>query len=298
MPRRTETQPKTPREAAQEIKDEALPVWQNELKGRHICPPRGVASATREYGYDKDQSSEDAAPIIAPGGDIPRDSAKAKERIINTIHKIAKGYSITMEDWQVGDVVDRTVRKLSRDVALGENSLIFSGDGDLEIYGLTDVPAVSESGSDWTDRSDTGGTPYTDLIDLAQSMDDQSGGRFGMTEDMTLVLHSNTAKYLKLWYQNEVEKGGPTAMELISGEFDNILTTREIEKTSAYVMHTGPEIAELIVADDFTVEDPQYKNENQRYETNMYQRVLPVFYQYGDTSAQTEAVAELTDLHS
>jgi len=287
-----------PEEVKQTIRDEVIPVFRKELKGREIMPTNPVDPATRQYGYDKEVDDEMEEPaIIVPGGDIPADGPKARERILAAIYKIAKQYKVPREDFMAGEYINRSLNRIVREVAEVENDLIFNGATALGIYGLTDVPATSVAADDnWDDHSETGATPYNDIIELAQEMYDESGGRFGQLEEMTFVVNDYTAKSLRLWYQAEVEKGGDRAIDLMNMDLDNIITTGHIDKDKAYLLHTGSDIAELIVAEEIQTEEFDYNKDNQTYFTNIFERVLPIFYQYGDTAGQTQAVGELTNL--
>jgi len=288
-----------PEDVKQTIRGEVIPVFRKELKGRQLMPTNGVDAATREFGYDKevDDAMEEPA-IIAPGGDIPADGPKARERILAAIYKIAKQYRVPREDFMSGDYVNRSLNRITQEIAEVENDLIFNGYADLGIYGLTDVPATTNAaGTTWDDHSDTGATPYNDVIDLAQSMYDTSNGRFGQMEEMTLVINDYTAKSLRLWYEAEVEKGGDRAIDLLNEDLDNIITTGHLPKDKAYLAHTGPEIAELVVAEEIQTEEFDYNKDNQTYFTNIFERILPLWYQYGDTEGQTYAVGELTNLN-
>jgi len=252
---------------------------------------------SREFGYDRTLGGGmQDAQIVAPGGDIPSDSPKGRERIMNAIHKIALQYNIPREDYINKNYLTQAVNKAIRKVAEKDNSVIVNGEDTAGIPGLVDVPAgsIGPTNGTWDDNSDTGATPYLDLVKLLKQLRNQSNGAFGQNpKALTLVIDPLTETDLYMTHLAETATDTNT-MSKIQKLFGRVLVCPALTEGDMYLMETGREIGELVIAEDLTVEKADYVKKNQTYLGNIYERVLPVWYQHGDTAGKSTAIAELT----
>lgn len=286
-----------PEDVVKTIRRKAIPLFKKRLSARKLLPVVNTDMRSREFGYDRTLGGDmQDAQIVAPGGDIPSDSPKGRERILNAIHKIALQYNIPREDYINKNYLTQAVNKAIRKVAEKDNSVIINGEDTAGIPGLVDVPAgsIGPTNGTWDDNSETGATPYQDLVKLLKQLRNQSNGAFGQNpKGLSLVIDPLTETDLYMTHLAETATDTNT-MSKIQKLFGQVIICPALTEGDMYLMETGREIGELVIAEDLTVERADYVKKNQTYLGNIYERVLPVWYQHGDTAGKSTAIAELT----
>lgn len=287
---------KLPVEVVKAMRKELIPLFEKRLNARRLLPVVNVPMRAREHGYDIQlgDNSQDAE-IVAPGGDIPRDTPDGRKRIMNTIQKLARGYEIPREDYMNETYLTRTVLRAVRKVAELDDNLIINGDAVSGVVGLVDIPAgtVGPGEGTWDDASADGATPYHDMISLLSQLRSQSDNGFGQNpKALSVVIDPITETNLYMTHLAEAEKGQVT-MDRIERLFGRVEVVPSMPSGKVLLMETGKEIGELILAEDLTIERAGYKIEKQTYLGNIYSRLVPVWYRHGDVEGQSTAVAEL-----
>ena len=294
---RTKLEKELPEDVVKTLRKKVIPLFKKRLSARKLLPVINTDMRSREFGYDRELAGDmQDAQIVAPGGDIPSDSPKGRERILNAIHKIAKQYKIPREDYINRNYRTQSVNKTVRKVAEKDNSVIINGEDTAGIPGLVDIPAgsIGPTNGKWDDNSEDGGTPYHDLVRLLKQLRNQSNGAFGQNpKALTLVIDPLTETDLYMTHLAETATDTNT-MSKIQKLFGRVLICPALTEGDLYLMETGREIGELVIAEDLTIERADYIKKNQTYLGNIYERVLPVWYQHGETAGKSTAIAELT----
>ncbi len=288
-----------PDDVVKTIRKEMIPHFKRRLNARTLLPPHPVDPATRQFGYwnDTADGSQDAE-IVMPGGSIPRDKPDARERIMNMIVKNIRGYELAREDYMNKEYVNRDTLKCVRKVAEKDDDLIINGSVKGDVLGLDDVAyqSLSPQNGTWDDHSDSGATPYADVVNMVDTLRSQSDDAFGLnTKALTLAVDSRTDSQLHLSHGAESQDDKPT-LQRITNYVGRVEVIPTIPTGSAYLMETGREIGEYIIAEDITLEKADYKKENQSYIGNAFCRTLPLWYQHGPDASATTAVVEMEGL--
>lgn len=287
-----------PAEAVKKIRRQLIPYFQARLKARRLLPKVSVDKITRQYAYDIDlEDTSQEAEIIFPGGDFPRDSPEGVSRITAMIQKIGRGYKIPYEDYINDTFTNRQMFKNVRKVAKKDDDLIINGDAVGGVVGLADIPCAAEStgAGTWADASDSGGTPYHDCIALLAKLREESDKGFGDDpKALTLVIDPIVETTLYFTHLAEASKGQVT-YERLSKLFGRVEVIPTMSTGHVILMESGPEIGELIVAEDITVERGQWNIRNQSYLGNIYERVVPVWYRHGGVAGKSTAVVEIVN---
>ena len=288
-----------PKDVAKTIRAQLIPHFKRRLNARQLLPTHNVSKKTREFGYWKDtEDNSQDAEIVMPGGSIPRDSPDMRERIMNMIVKNARGYELPREDYLNEEFVNRYTLKATRKVAELDDDLIINGSDMGGVSGLDDVPyqTLSPQEGSWDDHSDSGATPYADVVKMLETLRDQSNDGFGQNPGaLDLVMDGKTEAQLYLSHEAESKKGDET-MNRIAGLVGRIRVIPTVPEGTAYLMETGPEIGEYIVAEDITVERADYIKDNQAYIGNVFCRTLPLWYQHGDDDTSSTAIVKMEGL--
>lgn len=287
-------------EEFQLIRDRILTAVRDRLVARQFMSVRQVPATTQEYGYDRVKTEFADAVVVGKGADFPRDQYDT-ERIKLPILKIGDGFTIPREDYLARQYRTQSLEQMTRRLAEKEDKLIFTGDasflpngGALDFAGNTQDAGASPA---WDTASPS--TIYSDIISAASLLEaDKFGGPY------TFVVHANELKNLRKFNSTDQT----TVMSLLFGDGEDMagaaargvisrmLVSYGITDGNALLLQEGADIAELVVAEDLTVEEPAYVARQQRFEGNVYERLIPVFYQYGATAGQSEAICKIIDL--
>ncbi len=285
-----------PEDVVKTIRKKIIPHFKKKLNARALLPIKEVDPKTREYGYwnDTEDNSQDAA-IVMPGGSIPRDKADTKDRIMNMIIKNARGYELSREDYMNREFLNRETLKCTRKVAEKDDDVIINGSVKGDVLGLDGVPyqSLSPQNGTWDDHTDTGAQPYNDIAYMVKKLRSQSSQAFGMNpKGLTLAIGGLAESELHTNHKAESSTDQAT-LKRIANYVGRVVTIPTIPTGSVYLMETGREIGEYIVAEDITVEAADYEKEDQTYYGNVFCRTLPLWYQHGDDPTATDAIIEM-----
>jgi len=288
-----------PEDVVKTIRKKMVPHFKKRLNARTLLPPLDVDPKTREFGYwnDTEDNSQDAE-IVMPGGSIPRDKPDARKRITNMIVKNIRGYELSREDYLNKEYVNRDTLKCIRKVAEKDDDVIINGSVKGDVPGLDDVAfqTLSPQNGTWDDHSDSGATPYADVVKMVETLRTQSDETFGLnTKGLRLVMDSQTESQLHLSHGAE-SKTDKTSLQRIANYVGRVDVIPTVPTGGAYLLETGREIGEYIVAEDITVEKADYEKENQSYIGNVFCRTLPLWYQHGPDPSATTAIVKMDGL--
>jgi len=287
-------------EEFQLIRERILTAVRDRLVARQFMSLRQVPASTQEYGYDRVKSEFQDAVVVGKGADFPRDVYDT-ERLKLAILKIGDGFTIPREDYLSGQYRTQSLEQMTRRIAEKEDKLIFDGDANyLPNGGALDFAGNAlDAGTSPAWDTATAAVIYSDIIGAASLLEaDKFSGPF------TLVVHANELKNLRKFTSAEQT----TALSLLfgdgedmagsaqSGIISRMLVSYGITDGTALLIAEGADIAELVVAEDLTVEEPAYVARQQRFEGNVYERLVPVFYQYGAVAGKSDAICKITDL--
>ena len=289
------TEKTIPTAAFKAIQDYVVDNFQQPLVGRQLLYRVDVGAEKTSYEYMRITSEMINAQVIAPKGSFPREGLKDVGTVLNSIKKIGLGYDISREDYMQQNWVNRSIREITHKVAKKEDDIIINGDSDYDIKGIADVYGDTTSATAvWSDPSSSGATPTADIIKALGEMQAASGYRFG-NDPGQLVLLLNPQNKTELM-QRFVDEDKKRALPFIEDLLGNIVTSPSQSEGTAYLMETGQDIARLVLAEDITVEIPQYDIDNQSWRGNIFVRPLPVFLQYGSTPDKTDAIQRITGI--
>ena len=282
-----------PEEDWQIIKDGIIRAIRERLVGRQLMEILPLAPTVQEFGYDRMKTEHGDAVVVAKGGDFPRDVYDT-ERIKFPILKLGDGFTIPREDYLAGQFRTLSIEQMTRRVAEKEDKMIFDGDADfLAGGGALDYAGNSTTAAASWDTA-TVLQIYDDIRDITGKLEqDKFLGPYSM------VVHANEMKNLRK-YDTTAQT---TVMELIFGPegetadlLDQLLVSYGITDGNALVMTTGRDVAALAMAEDLTAEEPVYIARQQRFEGNVYERFVPVFYQYGSIAGKSDAIGKIISL--
>lgn len=280
-----------PEEEWQVIRDRIVTQVRERLVGRELMDILQVAATTQEYAYDRIKTEFASAQVIAKGADFPRDTYDT-ERPKVSILKIGDGFTIPREDYLSAQFQTQSIEQMIRRIAEKEDDVIFNGDAAF----LPDGGAVDFAGNTRADGITGGwpgasGTPNAIYDEVRQTVALLEADKF--TGPFTMVVHPDRMSDLRKFDTTSQR----TALELVVGEpgiVEKLLVSYAIAAGTVLIMQTGPDVAQLVLAEDLTVENPVYELQQQRFAGNVYERMVPVFYQYGTAAGKSDAIATLT----
>jgi len=255
-------------EEYQEIRVAVIEPRYIDLAGRKVLSPRKVGIGRQEYGYDA-QSDKGSASQIKKATNFPGMDIDIT-RALTWIPKTGVSFSIAREDLlssrQYGEPLNtRKARRASILTQHAENTMIISGTTTpYTITGLYGGAGNTHAGSDWSTAAND---PTDDVIAAI--------GEIGSTfEPKELLLHP--VQYRELFRRNT--NTDKWYMDLIKELGITPRMDRDMTAGTGLLMATGPEIAELVIAEDLDVEE-DYVLKNQSYIFNTFLRSVPVIYE-------------------
>ncbi len=285
-----------PTEEFQKIRDGIITAVREKLVGRQFMDILQVPATVQEYGYDRMKTEMAAATVIGKGGDFPRDIYDT-ERIKVPILKLGDGFTIPREDYLAGVFKTNSVDQMTRRMAEKEDNLIILGDttflsagGMLNVAGNTATDGIT---SGWGDA--TNGTPSAIYNEVRKALATMEVDKF--TGPYVMIIGKDHFSDLRKFDTTSQR----TAMELLTGDpglVSTLVMSYALDNDTVLYMQTGSDIAQLIVAEDLTVEEPNYVYRQQRWEGNVYERLYPLFYQYGTVAGKTDAVCKHTGINA
>lgn len=282
-----------PEEEWQVLREAILTAVRDRLVARKFMPIRQLPASAQEFGYDRVKTEFADAVVVGKGADFPRDTYDT-ERIKLSILKIGDGFTIPREDYLAGQFRTQSAEQMSRRVAEKEDKLIFDGDADfLAGGGALDYAGNSQTAAaDWSTATVT--QIYDDFRLLAGLLEaDKFAGPYTVVvpaaEMANLRKYDTTAQTtaLQLLMTDEGD---------VQGMWKQLLVSYGITASTVLMIQDGADVGELAMAEDLTVEEPVYMARQQRFEGNVYERFVPVFYQYGSTAGKSDAIGKIITL--
>ncbi len=236
------------------------------LAGRQVLPIRKVSIGKQEYGWD-DLTDLGAAEAIAKATNFPG-MAVNKPRTLKAIIKHGVSFGIAREDLlssrESGEALNTVMaRRASRLTQNVENTTIMLQSALFGVNGLYEAAGVTDAGADWGTSSNIA----SDVINQITAIDDE------FTPD-TMILHRT--QFIETFAR--ISGSDLTEKDKIEQLGIKIIMDRDLTAGTGLLMETGPDIAELIVAEDLDVEE-DYKLEDQTYKFNTFLRTVPAIYE-------------------
>ncbi len=242
-----------PAELLQVISDVVVVTARAARVGRNVVQVEKVDAGAQVYKYRKFAGFENVEEI-PEGAEFPLEGVSYEE-VTATIKKIGKAFMVTREEY-LGNKI-HSIAQLARDaaevVALKEDELIFS----TLVSGAGQTKTAS---ADWST-----GDPYDDV-----------SAALGILEGLNVkpdVLVVNPAEAADLRRIDTDAKA--TYASLIEGLGLKVISTPKLSSGTGLLLDTK-RAGVLVVAEDITIEGPVYKQENQSYLVNVYERIVPV----------------------
>jgi uncharacterized linocin/CFP29 family protein len=257
------------------------------LVGRKLMPKWKLPTGVQEVGYDKLEEMS-AAEIIGKFSTGSYDVV-GKERIVKDIPILQKGFYMSYIDLEASRLYGEDLKTIgraraARQVAVLEDDLIFKGDATYGIVGIDGVAANTKAASaTW----DTTGEPYNDCNDIVSMVEGD-----GFDVDWIVMHPTNLGEARKL-----ITNTGATHLEKIKELVPNIYKSYRISEGTLYCGAKDEDVAQLAVADDMRLFDPNPPNVDKRvYDFEIIDRVVPLFYQHGATADKSDAFGKLTGI--
>lgn len=271
-------------EEKRKVRQNIIGVAEKKLVGRKILAPNHVDKGAQEYGYDKLTDMTDAEIIgkFSPGSkDTLNLTRKAKG-----IPIINKGYQLSRVDMLSSKrLKSASQTRAVKKVAVKEDDLIVNGDSTFGIDGIVDVYNNSVvAGQNWGSGTFTDAqNPYQDIVNLKATIEAD-----GFDVEFVMMHPTNAAEARK-----KVSNAAGTWMEMIKEEVPNILITPVVSEGTVFGGDIGEDIAELVIAEEFVHLDPNNADQMVN-DFNIVNRVLPMYYEYGDSTGKSDAFGAIT----
>jgi hypothetical protein len=243
-----------PAELLQAISDVVVQEARAVRVGRQLVQIEKVDRGAQTYKYRK-FTGFTTVEEIPEGSEFPLEGVTYSEETAS-IKKIGKAFYITKEEYMANKL--HSIAQLARDaaevVALKEDELIIN-------------ELVSDAGQSVTADAtwDTTGDPYDDVSDALTKLEANN------YKGDVLVLHPNEAGDLR-----RIDSDAHTSYrELIDGLGLKVVATPKLTTGTGLLLDTK-RAGVLAVAEDITVEGPEYRQSNQSYLVNVYERIVPV----------------------
>lgn len=274
-------------EQYQTLRAKVIDVADANLVARSIISPLKVDWGTQEYGYDKltDMTDAEILDKFAPGSrdEISLSRKTASVSILN------KGFSINRVDLghiNTGQPIKaKALGRATRKVAELEDKVIFKGDSVFGIKGIDGIANNTYScGLNWgTGTPDSSNNPYVDVLNAKTKLTED-----GFDAEFLALDPINYGEAGKL-----VPNTSGTWLDMIKRIVPNVLQSAAITHGTFYMGDMGEDIAELVIAEDYELLDPNVAGQLV-YNFNVVTRVLPMFYQYGSSDAKSDAFVKAT----
>lgn len=243
-----------PVELLQAISDVVVVAARAARVGRNLVQTEKVAPGTQVYKFRKFTGFTDVEEI-PEGSEFPLEGIQYEEETAE-IKKIGKAFMITREE----DLANKlhSIGQLARDaaevVALKEDELIIT-----EL--VTDAGKSQAASSTWSST----GNPYNDVSAALAKLEEVN------VKPDVLVLHPYEVADLR-----RIDADAKmTYTQLIEGLGLKVIATPKLSTGTGLLLDTK-RAGVLVVAEDITVEGPQYNMKNQSYLVNVYERIVPV----------------------
>ncbi len=263
------------------IKDTIIGLAETELQGRKLLSRLDVDAGVQVAKYDKltDMGAAEILTKFNPGTFDTIDLSR-KSKNVEILHK---GFSISRIDLLSSrrgtEALNlKSAKRATRKVAELENDMIFNGKSYFGIKGMLDVVNnTGAAGAVWSAATETN-NPYADILAAESSLNSH-----GFDASFVLCDPTNYGELSK-----KVTNSGGTWMELVKANVTpNVLKDKNITHGTIIVGDMGEEVAELAVAEDFFLTDPNIEGQPV-YNFHIWDRVIPMFYEYDDVDATAD----------
>ncbi len=267
---------------------------EDELVGRSILPlKQDIPAWVESHEFKKYETEGEAGTVYHIGDDLEKVHVDDTSHSID-IFEIALSYNISKKELQAAQATgvpleDTMVSTLRRKMAEKENTLVFEGDGSLNVNGLCDFGS-SYSMGDWQTGSNDADTIYEDINGIAVEMESQKG----TWNARTLVVSKSAAKKMRTkFFSSDAGGAGRSAWDVIesSGMFENIYITDYLttggsagNEMEVMVLDNSPENMALVLPQDMTRLDP--RDEGLYYEVPVWERLGQVLVRYDSSYSE------------
>ena len=243
-----------PAELLQAISDVVVQEARATRVGRQLVSIEKVDIGAQTYKFRKFTGFTNVSEI-PEGAEFPLEGVTYTEETAS-IKKIGKAFYITREEYLANKLhsIAQYARDAAEVVALKEDEMIIN-----EL--VTDAGQQQAVTATWSSTGD----PYDDVSAALTKLEANN-----YKADM-LVLHPNEVGDLRKFDAD----ARTTYRELIEGLGLKIVSTPKIS-TGTGLLIDSKRAGVLAIAEDITIEGPQYKQENQSYFVNVYERIVPV----------------------
>lgn len=245
-----------PAELLQAISDVVVVAARAARVGRDLVQTEKVDPGTQVYKFRKFTGFSDVQEI-PEGAEFPLEGVSYVEETA-TIKKIGKGFYVTREEYLANKL--HSIGQLARDaaevVALKEDELIIN-----EL--VSDAGKQQAATARWDATS--GGDPYDDVSAALAKLEEVN------VKPDVLVLHPYEAADLR-----RIDADAKmTYAQLIEGLGLKVVVTPKLSTGTGLLLDTK-RAGVLVIAEDISVEGPEYNQKNQSYLVNVYERIVPV----------------------
>lgn len=284
-----------PEEWYETVRKAVIGVVDLRLTGRDFFDVLQVPADQEQFSYDRHTDVSDAA-LTAKGSEISRDVV-AIQRGTFDIPQISKGYYIHRIDAMRRQYVNLSVRRAARKVAEGLDQLLFLG----TVGGIAAPTVVGIDGASVSSTATTGdwGAVATDAAEIYEDVnvmlkDLETTGTAGSSP--TLILNSTQFGEARKLNINTDENSLTLIREGLGVEVRRAYAPAVPDGTAYMIGDTGPDIMQVVIAEDVTTERAAYNLERQSFLGNIFVRMLPVIYQYGAGTNESEYIRKMTAL--
>jgi uncharacterized linocin/CFP29 family protein len=269
------------------IRTKMIGVVDKLLVGRQILNPVNVDAGTQTYGYDKLSDMTDAEVIdkFSPGS---KDMYSVGRNTVD-IPILHKGFTVSRIDLMSSERTGESIKTVglarsARKVAELEDSLTFVGDATYGIDGIEQIFGSTKAGAQvWSTAATETKNPYRDILNGITEMD--------YDPDFLVLDRTNYKEAM-----HKIPDQADTWMNMIKKDLiPNVFESGSITHGTAYMGLVGDDIADLIIAENYNVLDPNI--DGQIVNTfDIINRVIPTFYEYGAVADKSEMFLKMTGL--
>lgn len=261
-----------------------------ELVARKIISPVNVEVGTQQYGYDKmtDMSAAEIISKYAPGSKDMIDLTR-KTKNVPILHK---GFRVSRIDLMSSERSGESLRAIglaraTRKVAVLEDTTIINGNATFNIDGIETIFGNTIAGTlNWGSGTPTDAVnAYTDVLNL-KSLLEADGFKLKFIA-MNPTNYGEAGK--------KITGASGTWLEMIEKIVPTVLQSTAVTEGAFYGGDMGEDIAELVIAENFQLLDPNNKDQ-MVYDFDVIDRVVPMFYEYGSVSNKSDAFGKVTGI--
>ncbi len=277
------------KEQYQELRAKVVGVAEEALVAREVISPLNVDVGTQEYGYDK-MTDMSPAEFISKYATGSRDMIDLSRNVKN-IEIMHKGFKVSRIDMLSSQKSGSSLRavglaRATRLVANLEDTSIINGNTTFSVNGIATIAENTMAGGQaWSTAPTENLNPYQDVLD-AQTMLGADG------HELKFII-LNTTNWGEACKKIPGSEG--IWMNMIKKIVPKVLKTTAVPEGTFVGGDMGEDIAQLIIAEDYEILDANVDGQ-MVYDFDVINRVLPMFYEYGDTTNKSEAFIKVTGI--